>query len=137
MSHLSSGDPCLSNDVALCLCVCVYCKVLTVAKGSLPSRCPIFRWPPVKMSHLSSGDPCLSNDVALCLCVCVRVCVCVCACVYCKVLTVAKGSLPSRCPIFRWLPVKMSHLSSGDPCLSNDVALCLSVYVRVCTVLKC
>ena len=110
----------------------MYCsEVLIVAKGSLPSRCPIFRWLPVKMSHLSSGDPCLSNDVALCLCVCT--CVCVRACVYCsEVLIVAKGSLPSRCPIFRWLPVKMSHLSSGDPCLSKDVALCLFVCTCVC-----
>ena len=70
--------------------------------------------------------------MCVCVCVCVRAHVCF-LCMYCsEVLTVAKGFLPSRCPIFRWLPVKMSHPSSGDPCLSNDVELAVYLCMCVC-----
>ena len=110
------------------VCVCVW------AFGSLcMSGCSILWQQPVKMFHLSSGDP-----FVLCVCMCVsgrlgpRVCQdapsfgnslsrcsifrqvtllsSVCVCVW------AFGSLcMSGCSILWQQPVKMFHLSSGDP----------------------
>ena len=101
--------------------------------GSLcMSGCSILRQQPVKMFHLSSGDP-----FVLCVCVCVsgrlgpRVCQDV----------PSFGNSLSRCSIFRQVtllssvcacmcvPVKMFHLSSGDPFV---LCVCMCVYMRVC-----
>ena len=111
------------------------------------SGCSILRQQPVKMFHLSSGDPFV---LCVCVCVCVsgrlgrRVCqdapsfgnslsrcsifrqvtllssVCVCVCVW-----VFGSSCMSGCSILWQQPVKMFHLSSGDPFV-------LRVYMCVC-----
>ena len=70
--------------------------------GNSLSRCSIFR----QVTLLSS------------VCVCVCICVCVWA---------FESSCMSGCSILRQQPVKMFHLSSGDP-----FVLCVCVFVYVC-----
>ena len=131
----------------MCVCVCVW-----AFGSSCMSGCSILWQQPVKMFHLSSGDP-----FVLCVCMCVYMCVCgrlgprVCQ------DAPSFGDSLSRCSIFRqvtllssvcvcacvciWAfgsscrsgfqqqPVKMFHLSSGDPL--SSVCVCLGVWVLV------
>ena len=139
----------LLSSVCVCVCICVCVR----AFGSLcMSGCSILRQQPVKMFYLSSGDPfvlcvcmCVSGrlcphvcqdapsfgnslsrcsifrQVTLSSCVCMYVCVYVCVCVG------ALGSLcMSGCSILWQQPVKMFHLSSGDP-----FVLCVCICVCV------
>ena len=116
---------------SVCICVCVW-----AFGSSCMSGCPILWQQPVKMFHLSSGDPfvlrvyvcvCLSRcsifrQVTLLSSVCACVCICVCVWVF-------GSSCMSGCSILRQQPVKMFHLSSGDPFV---LCVCMCVYMCVC-----
>ena len=147
MFHISSGDPFV---LCVCMCVCVsghlgprVCQD-TSSFGNSLSRCSIF----LQVTLLSSvcvrvcvsgrSGPCVCQDapsfgnslsrcsifcqVTLLSSVCVRVCICVCVWAF--------GSLcMSGCSILRQQPVKMFHLSSGDPFV---LCVCTCVYMCVC-----
>ena len=156
MFHLSSGDSfvlCVCMCVCVCVCVCVcgrlgprVCQDAPSFGNSL-SRCSIFRQVTLLSSvcvcvcvsgrlgpRVCQDAPSFGNSLSRCsifrqvtLLSSVCVCVCVCLCVW-----AFGSSCMSGCSILWQQPVKMFHLSSGDPfVLCVYVCVCLGVWVLV------
>ena len=123
MCHLSSGDQSMYTlfvlvfvCVTVCVCVCMPWVLVSVRMfHPLATACQdvssFVRWP--------------VHVYTVCFSLCVRHCVCVCVCV-------CTGSLClSGCFILWQQPVKMCHLSSGDPSMYTLFVL-VFVCVTVC-----